>query len=151
MLNEDLLELKKFQATPTTQDLGTSKVLVTRRQGSPSARVTLARGLKDSPGLQTKFAGRVTLLPETTLRLLHFSNLASKARTDNKTGKLFISKAKILQIVIKLDVFGVLFADFSWYCDHILLLGAKIGLPRVGELSLAEHLQGATQVTLALG
>ena len=50
-------------------------------------RVTLARGLRDSPGLQAKFSGRVTLLPKTTLRLLRFGNLASKARTDNKTGK----------------------------------------------------------------
>ena len=31
--------------------------------------VTLARELKDSPGLQAKFTGRVTLLPETTLSL----------------------------------------------------------------------------------
>ena len=51
------------------------------------ARVTLARGLKDSPSLQAKFTGRVTLLPETTLRFLRFGNLASKAQTDNKTGK----------------------------------------------------------------
>ena len=29
--------------------------------------VTLATGLKDSPGLQAKFTGRVTLLPKTTL------------------------------------------------------------------------------------
>ena len=36
------------------------------------------------------------------------------------------------------------------YCDHILLLGAKIELTRVGELSLAEHLQGAG-VTLVRG
>ena len=50
-------------------------------------RVTLARGLRDSPGLQAKFSGRVTLLPKTTLRLLRFGNLASKARTDNKIGK----------------------------------------------------------------
>ena len=35
-------------------------------------RVTLVRGLKDSPGLQATFTGRVTLLPETTLRLLRF-------------------------------------------------------------------------------
>ena len=64
------------------------------------ARVTLARGLKDSPGLQVKFTGRVTLLPETTLRLLRFANLRLRlrvrvrVRTDNKTGKQFISKAK---------------------------------------------------------
>ena len=51
------------------------------------ARVTLARGLKDSSGLQAKFSGRVTLLPETTLRLLRFGDLASKARIVNKTGK----------------------------------------------------------------
>ena len=38
------------------------------------------------PGLKAKFTGRVTLLHETTLRLLRFSNLTSKARTDNKTG-----------------------------------------------------------------
>ena len=63
------------------------KALFTSRQGNPTARVTLARGLKDSPGLQAKFTGRATLLPETTLRLLRFGNLASKARTDNKTGK----------------------------------------------------------------
>ena len=50
-------------------------------------RVTLARGLKDSQGLQAKFTGRVTLLPETTLRLLRFGNLASKGRIDDKTGK----------------------------------------------------------------
>ena len=36
------------------------------------------------------------------------------------------------------------------YCDHVLLLGAKIELTRVGELSLAEHLQGA-RVTLVPG
>ena len=59
-----------------------------RRQGSPTARVTLARGLKDSPGLQAKFTGWVTLLPETTLRLLRFGCLVSKARTDSKTGKI---------------------------------------------------------------
>ena len=52
-----------------------------------AGRVALLPGLKDSPGLQAKFAGRVTLLPETTLRLLRFGNLESKARTDNKTGK----------------------------------------------------------------
>ena len=50
-------------------------------------RVTLARGLKDSPGLQAKFTGRVTLLPETTLRLFRFGCFVIKARTDNKTGK----------------------------------------------------------------
>ena len=54
-------------------------------QGNPIARVTLARGLKDSPGLQAKFSGRVTLLPETTLRLLRIGNLASKARTNNNS------------------------------------------------------------------
>lgn len=37
---------------------------------SPTARVTLARGLKDSSGLPTRFTGKVTLLPQTTLRLL---------------------------------------------------------------------------------
>ena len=63
------------------------KALFTRRYGNPTARVTLARGLKDSSGLQAKFSGRVTLLPETTLRLLRFDDLASKARTVNKTGK----------------------------------------------------------------
>ena len=72
-----------------------TKALFTRRQGNPTARVTLARGLKDSSGLQAKFSSRVTLLPETTLRLLRFGDLASKARTVNKTGKQFISKAKI--------------------------------------------------------
>ena len=60
---------------------------VYKEVGNSNARVTLGRGLKDSPGLQAKFTGRVTLLPETTLRLLRFCNLASKARTDNKTGK----------------------------------------------------------------
>ena len=65
----------------------TLKALFTRRQGNPTARVTLARGLKDSSGLQAKFSGRVTLLPETTLRLLRFGDLASKARTVDKTGK----------------------------------------------------------------
>ena len=54
---------------------------------NPTARVTLARGLKDSPGLQAKFSGRVTLLPETTLRLFRFGYFVIKARTDNKTGK----------------------------------------------------------------
>ena len=54
------------------------------------------------------------------------------------------------QIVEELDVFWVVFRWFCRYCDHILLLGAKIELSRVGELSLAEHLQGA-RVTLALG
>ena len=66
---------------------GIHQALFTRGKGYPTARVTLARGLKDSPGLQAKFRGRVTLLPETTLRLFRFGNLASKARTDNKTGK----------------------------------------------------------------
>ena len=51
------------------------------------AGVTLARGLKNSPGLQAKFTGRVTLLPETILRLLRLVNLASKAQTGKKTGK----------------------------------------------------------------
>ena len=74
--------------------------------GSPTPRVTLARGLKDSPGLQAKFSGRVILLAETTLRLFRFSYLAIKARTDNKT------KAKIWQIVKELDTFGSYFADF---------------------------------------
>ena len=50
-------------------------------------RVTLARGLKDSLGLKAKFSGRVTLLPETTLRLLRFGDLASEAQTVHKTGK----------------------------------------------------------------
>ena len=50
-------------------------------------RVALARGLKDSSDLQAKFTGRVTLLPEETLRLVRFGNPASKERTDNKTGK----------------------------------------------------------------
>ena len=44
--------------------------------GYPTARETLAR---DSPGLQAK----VTLLPETALRLSRFGYLVSKARADN--------------------------------------------------------------------
>ena len=43
------------------------------------------------------------------------------------------------------------FADFVGVVTiYILLLGAKIELSRVGELSLAEHLQGA-RVTLVPG
>ena len=37
-----------------------TQALFTRRYGNPTARVTLARGLKDSSGLQGKFSGRVT-------------------------------------------------------------------------------------------
>ena len=48
----------------------------------------------------------------------------------------------------ELDVSGSLFAYFvAINCDHILLFGAKMELSRVGELSLAEHLQDA-RVTL---
>ena len=41
------------------------------------------------------------------------------------------------------DVFWVIIRGFCLYCDHILPLGATIELSRLGELSLAEHLQGA--------
>ena len=51
------------------QSLHLSKALFTRREGNPTARVTLARGLKDSSGLQAKFSGRVTL---TTSGLFRF-------------------------------------------------------------------------------
>ena len=44
----------------------------------------------------------------------------------------------------ELDVFWILIRGFCQYCDHFLLLGAKI------ELSQAKHLQGAG-VTLAPG
>ena len=71
-------------------------------------RVTLARGVKDSPGLQAKFTGRVNVLLETTQRLLRFGNLACKARTDNKTGKYLFPKQKYDQIVKELDVFWVI-------------------------------------------
>ena len=50
------------------QTLVTQTVLRPCLQGGT---VTLARGLKDSPGLQAKFSGRVTLLPETTLCSFH--------------------------------------------------------------------------------
>ena len=48
------------------------------------------------------------------------------------------------------DVFWVIIRWFCRYSDHILLLGAKIELSRVGELSLAEHLEDA-RVTLVPG
>ena len=57
-------------------------------RGLHTIAIALARGLRDSPDLQAKFTGRVTLLPETTLRLLRFGDLVSKARKNNKTGKL---------------------------------------------------------------
>ena len=59
-------------------------------QGQENSQITKSRetnALHTARVLQAKFSGRVTLLPETTLRLLRFGNLASKARTDNKTGK----------------------------------------------------------------
>ena len=40
-----------------------------------------------SLGLQAKITGRVTLLPETTLRLLRIGYLVIKGRPDSKTGK----------------------------------------------------------------
>ena len=54
------------------------------------------------------------------------------------------------KIVKKLDIFWVIIRLFCRYWDYILLLGAKIELCRVGELSLAEHLKAA-RVTLAPG
>ena len=62
-------------------------MVITVRPCLQGGMVTVARGLKDSSGLQAKFPGRVTLLPEITLCLLRFGNLANKARTYNKTGK----------------------------------------------------------------
>ena len=50
----------------------------------------------------------------------------------------------------ELDVFWVINSLILSVVDHILLLGAKIELTRVVELSLAEHLQGA-RVTLVPG
>ena len=50
----------------------------TWKEDDPSAGIILARELKDSSRLQAKFSGRVTLLPETTLRLLRFGDLASR-------------------------------------------------------------------------
>ncbi len=47
--------------------------MTTRRKVTLGARVTLARGLEDSPGLQAKFAGRVTLLTRVNLHRLRFS------------------------------------------------------------------------------
>ena len=47
-------------------------------------------------------------------------------------------------------VLWVIIRWFCRYCDHIFPFGAKIELSRVGELSLAEQLQGA-RVTLLPG
>ena len=89
-----------------------------------------------------KFTDRVTLLPASvTLQVKH--------EQITKLEKI-ISKAKIWQIAKELDVFWVVIPWFCRYCDQIFLFGAKIELPWVGELSLAERLQGAT-VTLAPG
>ena len=89
-------------------------------------------------------------MPETILHLLRFGNLVSKAQKDNKTENNLFPKQEYDKLWKNLMFFWVVIRWFCRNCNHILLLGAKIELSRVGKLSLAEHLLGA-RATLVSG